>query len=83
MKGLYIHIPFCEHICHYCDFVKQVPKNDEMIDKYIDSLIDEIKLTNDIEGVYSTRKERRPEIVFHFTPRSMQDAGQIMSNMLD
>lgn len=42
MKGLYIHIPFCEHICHYCDFVKQVPKNDEMIDKYIDSLIDEI-----------------------------------------
>lgn len=21
-KGLYIHIPFCEHICAYCDFTK-------------------------------------------------------------
>lgn len=43
MKGLYIHIPFCEHICHYCDFVKQVPKNDEMIDKYLVHLDNEIQ----------------------------------------
>lgn len=42
MKGLYIHIPFCEYICHYCDFVKQVPKNDDVIDKYLASLIKEI-----------------------------------------
>ena len=21
-KALYIHIPFCEHICDYCDFTK-------------------------------------------------------------
>ncbi|MDY0277948.1 MAG: radical SAM family heme chaperone HemW [Acholeplasma sp.] len=42
MLGLYIHIPFCEYLCHYCDFVKQVPKNDEMIDKYIDHLLIEL-----------------------------------------
>lgn len=42
MTGLYIHIPFCEHICHYCDFVKAVPKDENTIDKYIDRLIDEI-----------------------------------------
>lgn len=43
MKGLYIHIPFCESICHYCDFVKRIPKDQEMIDDYISLLIQEIK----------------------------------------
>lgn len=43
MKGLYVHIPFCESICHYCDFVKRVPKNQEMIDNYVASLVEEIK----------------------------------------
>jgi oxygen-independent coproporphyrinogen III oxidase len=42
LKGLYIHIPFCESICHYCDFVKRVPKNKEMVDTYIDALVKEI-----------------------------------------
>ena len=22
IKALYIHIPFCEHLCDYCDFTK-------------------------------------------------------------
>ena len=56
MKGLYIHIPFCEYICHYCDFVKQVPKNDLMIDKYLDHLIKEINSYqshfNEIDTIY-------------------------------
>jgi oxygen-independent coproporphyrinogen-3 oxidase len=42
VKGLYIHIPFCEYICHYCDFVKRVPKNKEMIDEYLKALVKEI-----------------------------------------
>jgi len=42
MKGLYVHIPFCEHICHYCDFVKRVPKNEEMIETYLNALRKEI-----------------------------------------
>lgn len=42
MKGLYVHIPFCEYICHYCDFVKRVPKNKEMVDEYLIRLRDEI-----------------------------------------
>ncbi|MFU8793546.1 MAG: radical SAM family heme chaperone HemW [Acholeplasmataceae bacterium] len=44
MKGLYVHIPFCAHICHYCDFVKRVPKDDDMIDHYLDRLLEEIQL---------------------------------------
>ena len=25
VKSLYIHFPFCKHICNYCDFFKKVP----------------------------------------------------------
>ncbi|MFP4187277.1 MAG: radical SAM family heme chaperone HemW [Acholeplasmataceae bacterium] len=42
LKGLYIHIPFCEAICTYCDFTKRIPKNREMVDDYIDELIREL-----------------------------------------
>ena len=42
MTGLYIHIPFCEAICHYCDFVKRVPKSDAFMDEYLDALLKEI-----------------------------------------
>lgn len=56
MKGLYIHIPFCEKLCHYCDFVKQVPQNDEIIDSYMKALIEEVKSYKDhydsIETIY-------------------------------
>ncbi len=56
MKGLYVHIPFCESICHYCDFVKRVPRNQEMIDTYLSALINEISSYRDhfstIETIY-------------------------------
>ena len=42
VKGLYVHIPFCGAICHYCDFAKRVPKNDQMVDDYLNALIKEI-----------------------------------------
>ena len=41
-KSVYIHIPFCDSICSYCDFCKFL-KNDEWIYKYLDSLSNEIK----------------------------------------
>ncbi len=47
MKGLYVHIPFCEYICHYCDFVKRIPKDQEMMKTYVDKLIQEINLYKD------------------------------------
>ena len=42
MKSAYIHIPFCSSICSYCDFCKFF-YNGDLVDKYIDSLIMEIK----------------------------------------
>lgn len=42
MKSCYIHIPFCNDICSYCDFCKFKPK-EEWIDLYLNSLEHEIK----------------------------------------
>lgn len=42
IKGLYIHIPFCEKICIYCDFPKLVA-NSNLQDEYVDSLIRELR----------------------------------------
>lgn len=41
MKSIYIHIPFCEKICSYCDFCK-VFYNKDLIDKYLTELEKEI-----------------------------------------
>ena len=40
-KSVYIHIPFCDSICSYCDFCKFI-KKDEWIEKYLTALEQEI-----------------------------------------
>jgi oxygen-independent coproporphyrinogen-3 oxidase len=40
--GLYVHIPFCERKCNYCDFYSLV-KTSDLEDRYIDALLFEIK----------------------------------------
>lgn len=41
-KSVYVHLPFCRNICSYCDFCKFL-YNEEWVDKYLDSLEEEIK----------------------------------------
>lgn len=43
IKSAYIHIPFCEHICHYCDFNK-VFLQGQPVDEYIQMLKSEMQL---------------------------------------
>lgn len=43
--GLYIHIPFCNNVCPYCDFHKMVA-SDDLKEKYIKALIKESKIKN-------------------------------------
>lgn len=42
MISVYIHIPFCEKICTYCDFCKLF-YNEELVDKYLCALEKEIQ----------------------------------------
>lgn len=43
MKSLYIHIPFCDHICFYCDFPKRVATL-EYKEKYMKYLSKELEM---------------------------------------
>ncbi len=43
-RAAYVHIPFCEHICYYCDFNKVFLKN-QPVAEYLDALEREIELT--------------------------------------
>lgn len=42
MSSLYVHIPFCSHICSYCDFAK-VFYQSQWVDDYLEALAYEIK----------------------------------------
>jgi putative oxygen-independent coproporphyrinogen III oxidase len=44
ITSAYIHIPFCEHICHYCDFNKVYVKG-QPVDDYLLALEKEIEMT--------------------------------------
>ncbi len=41
MTSCYIHIPFCEKICSYCDFCKLF-YNERLVDQYLEKLEEEI-----------------------------------------
>ncbi len=41
IKGLYVHIPFCQHVCGYCDFAK-ARYNVGLATRYLDELEREI-----------------------------------------
>ena len=42
MISVYIHIPFCQNICSYCDFCK-IFYNEKMVDEYLEALKLEIE----------------------------------------
>ncbi|WP_180316651.1 radical SAM family heme chaperone HemW [Shouchella shacheensis] len=48
-RSMYIHIPFCEHICHYCDFNKVFLEN-QPVNAYIEALIQEMKEARRVQG---------------------------------
>lgn len=43
MTAAYLHIPFCDHICFYCDFNK-VFLEGQPVDEYVDATIQEMAL---------------------------------------
>ncbi|MGJ9381681.1 radical SAM family heme chaperone HemW [Salipaludibacillus sp. CF4.18] len=45
-RSIYVHVPFCEQICHYCDFNKFFLEN-QPIDEYLALCEKEMKLTQE------------------------------------
>ncbi|MBD1382087.1 radical SAM family heme chaperone HemW [Metabacillus arenae] len=54
IKSAYIHIPFCEHICHYCDFNKIFIQN-QPVDQYLSYLQKEMRNTIEINPIDSLK----------------------------
>ncbi|MDO4604975.1 MAG: radical SAM family heme chaperone HemW [Helcococcus sp.] len=51
--GLYIHIPFCQKKCHYCDFLTFIG-HDEIIEKYVEYLNKEIEIYKGLDYILDT-----------------------------
>ncbi|WP_200411271.1 radical SAM family heme chaperone HemW [Virgibacillus salexigens] len=56
IQSVYIHIPFCQQICHYCDFTKFF-YNEKLADDYIEALKHEINAYvtengNDVKTIF-------------------------------
>lgn len=73
--GLYLHIPFCEKKCNYCDFLS-APSDKETKTAYVDALIREIRCYGQM------REDYRISTLFigGGTPSSLE-AGEILRIM--
>src|SRR6476660_1205447 len=46
--GLYVHIPFCFHKCHYCDFYSITRQTPERMTRFVDLMLHEADLWRDL-----------------------------------
>ncbi|HEY8669084.1 MAG TPA: radical SAM family heme chaperone HemW [Tepidisphaeraceae bacterium] len=44
VPGLYVHIPFCFHKCHYCDFYSITRQTPERMEHFVDLMLSEAEL---------------------------------------
>jgi oxygen-independent coproporphyrinogen-3 oxidase len=43
-EGLYVHVPFCFHKCHYCDFYSITRQDEGRMEKFVERLLREAKV---------------------------------------
>jgi oxygen-independent coproporphyrinogen-3 oxidase len=68
--GIYLHIPFCEQICPYCPYNKEIYRQ-ELSSRYTQALMKEIDLYSDIV-------QNKPVTTFYIgggTPTTMLNSG--------
>ncbi|WP_455662584.1 radical SAM family heme chaperone HemW [Pradoshia sp.] len=68
-QSIYVHIPFCTQICHYCDFNKFFIQN-QPVDEYLQALGKEMSLYN------LNKKEMKTVFIGGGTPTAL-DAAQM------
>lgn len=52
-RSLYFHIPFCQDICSFCPFTREVLCDEKYLDKYVNALIKEIQIKAQYDYVSS------------------------------
>ncbi|WP_102026973.1 radical SAM family heme chaperone HemW [Salirhabdus sp. Marseille-P4669] len=67
IQAVYIHIPFCHEICHYCDFTKNY-YNETVADQYLDALHKEMHMY-----IGNEKKKVRTIYIGGGTPTSLSD----------
>jgi oxygen-independent coproporphyrinogen-3 oxidase len=72
LAGIYVHIPFCEKRCYYCDFYSVA--NKAKINDFIKALISEIKLK---QGFFREPKDPIKTIYFGGGTPSVLSIGQL------
>src|SRR5258708_1893212 len=60
VAGLYVHIPFCFHKCHYCDFYSITRQTPERMSRFVDLILSEADRWADA----SARPRLAPRTVF-------------------
>src|SRR5687768_4248121 len=43
VPGLYVHVPFCFHKCHYCDFYSITRQSPERMTRFVDLILHEAR----------------------------------------
>ena len=56
--GLYVHVPFCFHKCHYCDFYSITRQSPQRMERFVDLVLAEADLW------HQSPLELRPDTVF-------------------
>src|SRR5579859_2103078 len=60
IEGLYVHIPFCFHKCHYCDFYSITRQTPERMNNFVDLCLREL----DLWSANAQGPKLTPETVF-------------------
>jgi len=50
-RALYFHIPYCQDICSFCPFTREICSDDNVLDKYVKALEREIYLKTQYENI--------------------------------
>jgi oxygen-independent coproporphyrinogen-3 oxidase len=60
VEALYVHVPFCFHKCHYCDFYSITRQGEDRMDRFVDLILREASQWTE----QPTRPVPRPRTVF-------------------
>src|SRR6188508_3213551 len=60
VEALYVHIPFCFHKCHYCDFYSITRQGDDRMAKFVDLMLREAEMWL----ASPAGRDARPQTVF-------------------